>query len=253
MREIRLVGLSEDGSALVVEAAGEQLRLPVDSALLEAVAESTRQLPTVPPEPPLTPRQIQARMRAGESAEDVARSAGITIEKVTRFQGPVLEEQAHHVRKALGAGGGGASVPLAARIDAHFAALGLDPTEAEWDSRRREDGTWVLQLHYTFGGRTHEAQWIWEPARARVRPSDGLAHAISGVDPPGDELGAVLRPVHAGREADSLGDVSTGTSPRSTDPAGPASPAAPSNRRAAVPAWADIVSGQRTAPPPPPD
>uniref|UniRef100_UPI0012FABCFD septation protein SepH n=1 Tax=Sedimentibacter sp. B4 TaxID=304766 RepID=UPI0012FABCFD len=38
----------------------------------------------------LTPREIQARVRAGQSLEDVARAAGMDVGWVEPFAGPVI-------------------------------------------------------------------------------------------------------------------------------------------------------------------
>ena len=43
----------------------------------------------------LSPREIQARIRSGESVEDVARVAGVDRERVERFAAPVIAEREH--------------------------------------------------------------------------------------------------------------------------------------------------------------
>ena len=48
----------------------------------------------------LRPRDIQTRIRAGESPEDVAAVAGTSVEKVMIFAAPVLAERAHIARSA---------------------------------------------------------------------------------------------------------------------------------------------------------
>src|SRR4029450_8977490 len=85
MRPVRFVALSEDGQALVL-------------------ADEVGPLPCAPPPPPLTlaaqgtttlaPLDIQARIRAGESADDVARVAGVPVDRVLRYAGPGLQERA---------------------------------------------------------------------------------------------------------------------------------------------------------------
>src|SRR5450759_1817170 len=98
MRELRLVAVSDDGSHLVVrsnEPDGEQFRLPLDERLRAAVRRDVPRLSQleIRRESSLTPREIQARLRAGESPEDVAQAAGVPVERVTRFEGPVLAER----------------------------------------------------------------------------------------------------------------------------------------------------------------
>lgn len=43
----------------------------------------------------LTPREIQSRIRAGESVEDVARAAGVSVDELDGFAEPVLAERDH--------------------------------------------------------------------------------------------------------------------------------------------------------------
>ncbi len=43
----------------------------------------------------LTPREIQARIRGGESLEEVAQAAGVYVEQIDAYAGPVLAEREH--------------------------------------------------------------------------------------------------------------------------------------------------------------
>ena len=110
MRPVRFVALSEDGQALVLaDEVGRLLALPIDDRVTARAARRDRcargspcagRAPT--PAPSLSPRDIQARIRAGESAEDVARIAGVPVDRVLRYAGPVLQERAmlaQHARR----------------------------------------------------------------------------------------------------------------------------------------------------------
>src|SRR6185295_10475926 len=99
MRPVRFVALSEDGQAFVLaDEVGRLLALPIDervqSALrIEQGAGGTGTLVvSAPAISTLSPRDIQARIRAGESADDVARVAGVPVDRVLRYAGPVLQE-----------------------------------------------------------------------------------------------------------------------------------------------------------------
>src|SRR3546814_12794555 len=48
----------------------------------------------------LRPRDIQARIRAGESPESVAQAAHTTVEKILPFANPVLAEREHIAQRA---------------------------------------------------------------------------------------------------------------------------------------------------------
>ena len=73
LQELRLVAVSEDGTYLVLATAGRGTRftLPVDDRLRAAVRGNFSRLGQyeIEVESPLRPKEIQARIRAGESAE----------------------------------------------------------------------------------------------------------------------------------------------------------------------------------------
>src|SRR4029079_6105426 len=106
MRPVRFVALSEDGQAMVLaDEVGRLLTLPIDdrvSTLLRPDRMTIiRETPNGAP-PSLARRDIQARIRSGESAEDVARMAGVPVDRVLRYGGPVRQERAmlaQHARR----------------------------------------------------------------------------------------------------------------------------------------------------------
>ncbi|CUU55581.1 Protein of unknown function (DUF3071) [Parafrankia irregularis] len=182
MRELRAVALSEDGGYLVLaDAAGrsdaEQFRVAVDDRLRAALRGARRS--EVRAESALTPREIQARLRAGETAADVARAAGIPVERVERYEGPVLAERARVVQEARAAllpkdPGGIPGRPLGEVVDSRLLSVQDDPETAQWDAWRRVDGIWLVQL--TSDSRC--ARWTWDPVVRRVRPHDDAARAL---------------------------------------------------------------------------
>ena len=77
----------------------------VDDALRAAVrrarpAALSRAIAPPTPGSAVRPRELQAFMRAGASAEEVATTTGMDVEHVRRFEGPVLAERAWAVRQA---------------------------------------------------------------------------------------------------------------------------------------------------------
>ncbi|WP_261568666.1 septation protein SepH [Frankia gtarii] len=182
MRELRAVALSEDGGYLVLADAGgrtdgEQFRVPVDDRLRAALRGMRRS--EVRTESALTPREIQARLRAGETAAEVARAAGIPVERVERYEGPVLAERARVVQEARAAllpkdPGGVPGRPLGEVVDARLIVAQDNPAAAQWDAWRRVDGIWLVQL--TSDSRC--ARWTWDPVVRRVRPHDDAARAL---------------------------------------------------------------------------
>src|SRR4051812_25583398 len=106
MREMRLVGLSEDRSHLLLTGPETgTVALPVDERLRAAVLGDTGRLQGMEGKvtSALSPREIQARLRAGEATEDVAAAAGVPVEHVRKFEGPVRDERLHVVEAARAA------------------------------------------------------------------------------------------------------------------------------------------------------
>src|SRR5260370_28835549 len=98
MQELRLVAVSEDGSyaVLAVPGRGGRFSLPIDDRLRIVARGQFSRLAQyeIEVERPLRPKEIQDRIRAGETAEGIADAAGVPIERVRRFQSPVLAERA---------------------------------------------------------------------------------------------------------------------------------------------------------------
>ncbi|MGH3270499.1 MAG: septation protein SepH, partial [Trebonia sp.] len=80
MQELRFVAVSEDGSYAVLAVPGRSGRyiLPIDERLRAVALGQTSRLAQyeIEVESPLRPKEIQARIRAGETAEEIADAAG---------------------------------------------------------------------------------------------------------------------------------------------------------------------------------
>lgn len=158
MREARLVGLSQDGKQVILAMAetGEEFAIPVDDRLRAALRGDRARLGQleIQMESALRPRDIQARIRAGESPEAVAAVAQMPMERVMAFAGPVLAERDHIASLAQRASvrrRGGADAParnLGAWVTERLRTRQVDPASAEWDAWRREDGRWAVRVSY---------------------------------------------------------------------------------------------------------
>ncbi|GII24970.1 septation protein SepH [Planosporangium mesophilum] len=203
MRPVRFVALSEDGHALVLtDEVGRLLALPVDERITSALRverPSASQLSMgvthdLGAASSLSPRDIQARIRAGETADDVARVAGVPVDRVLRYAGPVLQERAmlaqHARRTKLKTSEKGSS--LAQVVDARLAQHGIDSEKISWDAYRRDDGTWRVLATWPSGKATAQAMWELDKSRQVVTPHDDMAQylcaerptQILGQDPP---------------------------------------------------------------------
>jgi hypothetical protein len=191
MQELRLVAVAEDGSYVVLTAPGRSGRftLPVDDRLRVVARGQFSRLAQyeIEVERPLRPKEIQDRIRAGETAEEIADAAGVPIERVRRFEGPVLAERAYRAQEAQRAslrppGGSGPGRGFGDIVSERLRELGVDPEEADWDSRKNSDGTWQVRLTFSPGSRSQLAEWVFDPRRKQVTPADDTAARLSEPD-----------------------------------------------------------------------
>ncbi len=179
MRRARLVGMNPDGTALVVATEdGEEIVIPADERLRAALRGDRPRLGQleIEMESALTPREIQTRIRAGESLEDVARSAGIPIDRVERFAGPVLAEREYVASQAMAAtvrrrGETSTHRALRATVSERLLARGIDADAVQWDSYRLDDGRWTVTADYRSGEASRHATFTYD-IRGRFSVAD---------------------------------------------------------------------------------
>ena len=203
MVHLRLTGVSQDGrKLLLVSDAGVEFTVDVDDRLRAALDQSPggdqarlAQL-EMQMDSTLRPRDIQARIRAGETPESVAQVAGTSVEKVMPYAAPVLAERAHVAQRAQRAslrrrpaeGGGASARTLGDAVGSHLRGRNVDPDTVAWDAWRREDGRWTLTGAYTTGDRVGAAHFSFDApgqlrrGRRRRRP---LAARRGARRPPG--------------------------------------------------------------------
>ncbi len=187
MPDLRVVAVSNDGTRLVLKAADStEYTLPIDERLRAAVRNDRARLGQIEieVESHLRPRDIQARIRAGASAEEVAQLAGIPVERVRRFEGPVLAERAFMAERArktpVRRQGESTGPQLGEAVAERLLLRGAEKDSAQWDSWRRDDGTWEVLLAYRVAGEPHSASWTYDPPRRLVQAVDDEARALIG-------------------------------------------------------------------------
>jgi len=185
--ELRVVAVSNDGTRLVLKAADStEYTLPIDERLRAAIRGDRPRLGQIEieVESHLRPRDIQARIRAGASAEEVAQAAGISVERVRRFEGPVLAERAFMAERArktaIRRHGESTGPQLGEAVAERLALRGAEKDTERWDSWRRDDGTWEVILAYRADGEGRSACWTYDPPRRLVQPNDDEARALIG-------------------------------------------------------------------------
>jgi hypothetical protein len=187
MRELKVVGLDADGRHIVCELddSADKLKLPVDERLRAAVrgdiARANQTQMEVETKTMLRPREIQARIRAGASVEQLARAAGVDISRIQRFAHPVLLERARAAELASAAhpllDNGPSVLTLLETVTTAFIARGLDPDGSEWDAWRNEDGRWTVQVGWQAGHSDNVAHFRYSPGAhgGTVTPFDDAA------------------------------------------------------------------------------
>ncbi|HVE63661.1 MAG TPA: septation protein SepH [Mycobacteriales bacterium] len=199
MRELFVVALSSDGRHVVLTSkkgsprgsyllrVGPRLQRALNGELND---DGSKAAPPPPAESALTPKEIQARLRAGHPPEKVARAAGVPVERITRFYGPVLSERAQVIDAArqavlVRARKGPSAASLGDSVSANLAAKGVSPGDEErWSAHRREDGSWLVSIAVTARGRERSAEWVWLPASRELKAVDAYALALGSVDSP---------------------------------------------------------------------
>ncbi len=222
MAKLTFTGRSRDGKRLLlVDESGQEHSLVIDARLRRALSgapESNGQL-EIPMESSLRPRDIQARIRAGETPESVAHAAGTSVEKIMPFAAPVMAERAHVAERAQLASVRRRATESGARtlgeaVSAHLRAHNVDPSGVEWDAWRREDGRWTLTAFYDVAGRVGTATFSHDPRGSFVTVDDedarwliGDASPVTSGEPAADDLAAARqRRLSAVAEDQPLGD-----------------------------------------------
>ncbi|MGL4172467.1 MAG: septation protein SepH [Actinomycetota bacterium] len=185
MEDLRLVGVHDDGDHLVLaDPQGERHLLTIDESLRAAVRRDRPHLGQLQVEggEQIRPREIQARIRAGASPETVAEATGWPVQKIRRYEGPVLAERAHIADLAQ-------TVPLRRRTREQV-TLGQEVTrrlkdrdvsvdQVTWDSWREDGGPWMVMVSFAAGGRDRQAQWHFDITTRSVTPHDDEARWLS--------------------------------------------------------------------------
>ncbi|MCZ9345457.1 septation protein SepH, partial [Streptomyces sp. TRM76130] len=70
--------------------------------------------------------------------------------------------------------------PLGEAVQERLPLRGADKDTVQWDSWRRDDGTWEVLLVYLVAGEPHSASWTYDPPRRLVQAVDDEARALIG-------------------------------------------------------------------------
>lgn len=170
MRTAHPRGLSPDGKTLIVVIeGGEEVAIPADERLRAALRNDRARIGQleIDMESALRPRDIQARIRAGESLEAVAQAAGVPVAKIEPFAGPVLAEREHvaglaQTNPVRRTGDAVAHRSLRNVVADRLLPQGVDPDDVDWDAWRTEDRRWTVRLSYQVDSTEHQAEFSYD-------------------------------------------------------------------------------------------
>ena len=184
MRSLRLVALSGDGKSLILttdggdSGEGEKFELPIDDRVRAAARGDARRLTQIDVDlgTELPPRIIQARIRAGETPEQVAAASGTRVERIMRFAHPVIQErervaeQAREARVRLSEAS--PSGTLQQFMTERLRLIDSDLDAVAWDAYRSDDGTWQVTGAWRAGDKSGTTRWSFDLPSRTVTPSD---------------------------------------------------------------------------------
>ncbi|MFY9913573.1 MAG: septation protein SepH [Nocardioidaceae bacterium] len=188
MRKLRLVGLSADGQQVVfVDESGAEFGAPADDRLRAALRGDRARLGQLEIEmdSALRPRDIQARIRAGETPEAVANLAQVSVDKIMPYCVPVLAERQHvaalarrsHVRRKNAEG---PARRLNDIVSERLRERSIDPEAAAWDAWRRDDGRWSIGVTYRSGEHERSARFTFDSIGRYSLADDDEAKWLTG-------------------------------------------------------------------------
>ncbi len=181
MQDLRVIGV-ENGALIVTADDGTKYRIAIDEVMQAKLRQA---IPDPATGRKLAPREIQAHIRSGMSAQDVAEITGVPLEYIQKFEGPVLAEREFMVTSAL-------AVPVHTAMESDPLGAGstfgtvirerlydLSAIDERWASWKEVDGGWVVKLSFTAEQIDRDARWRFDPKKAVLAPLNNEAITLS--------------------------------------------------------------------------
>lgn len=216
MIELEYLGRSGDArSVILTDAEGQRYSVVVTDELRTAVRRDPllNESPnTVDPTPRvLRPSHIQAMLREGLSASEIAASQGVPLESITRYESPVLAEKAWAINRAQ-------QTPVTPEAGApnledlvinRLAARGVDHHSLVWDALRRPGEDWEVSLTFIQSAVEKTATWKLLRGGTQVAALDQEANWLTETASPLAPVSAFFSPVSSpgSASASSVFDV----------------------------------------------
>lgn len=180
MRELKVTDV--DGASLVVsDEEGNDFRVEIDETSLRRLRHSR----TSEDGPRVSPKDIQAHLRAGLSNEEISALTGATLDLIQRFESPVLAEREFIISSALSVPTHTTSEDETDNINTAFGTVisqrlhSLNATGERWATWKEETGSWIVKLEFTSHEIEHDARWSFEPRKRSLSPVNSDASTLS--------------------------------------------------------------------------
>ena len=183
MSELRFSGRSLDGDYLEFsDDLGNSFKVRITDGLKNSIID--RRLSAVRDDAAtFSVKEIQARLRAGETFEEVSRATGLPLEKIERYASPILQERAWIIEQAEKSTPKGTPLNLHDLVVARLAPRGVNMNQVSWNTWRLENGAWHLVLTYPASEGTRQAIWVFDSNMRTLVASDDGAKWICGEEP----------------------------------------------------------------------
>jgi hypothetical protein len=273
VRQLEVVAVSDDGNHVLLASTEDASRpthqLRIDNRLVAAINGELDD-DDEHRESELSPKEIQARLRAGDSVEQVAKAARIPVARIMIYATPVISERERIIDQARAAKlhrprGPESTSSLGNAVTKRLTEVaGLRPETVEWTARRREDAAWTISLTFIARGGTRTASWLWRPngreltafnqlgsrmgtletaspPRKRPAPARSASSSRAAASP---SRGAAAKRSSAAPPARRAAAKSTTRTPRSAPREAPRLEQVKSaDGRIVVPSWDDVLLG----------
>lgn len=189
MSELRLTGKTPDGTHLALtDSEGAEFTVRITDSLRASVNQPRlTSVPVVSEFEAMSVKEIQRRLRHGEAMEIIARDGEITVDKVLRFAGPILQERTFIIDQVqelvVRKDGTRDGETLLELVSSKLVSRGVDSESLSWSTWRLEDSTWTIELKYPNRDGLGTAQWNFDTQRRIVSPLDENARWLIGQEP----------------------------------------------------------------------
>jgi hypothetical protein len=196
-KDLRIVGRSESGDSLDLhDLDGNAYGLRINDQLRSLVNQPTSSLlRSVSSEESdeISIKELQARLRAGESMESISTTGHVSMEKIERYSQPILQERSYIIALAQKVEIKRLKGTLLEIIEQKLMPRGVEMKQCEWNTFRNDDGTWQIRLEYPTRDGKGNAEWRFESIKRRIDSDDNGARWI--LDEEAAPAEAVIRPL----------------------------------------------------------